>query len=215
MRRSRRRFTGTARPRRGCSCPSPAGKTWAAPPPDSSWRSARHESGLGRGRGCLRRRPARSLSEPTPAPGRASPRWRTPCALGPTKARSGGSFAAPGPGSACWARSSCGRISPGGPTFRLDPGGLLPGDTCFALPSADPWLIAALQHPLTWWWLWHRAQRGKDEVLRLKRALMRRLPIPKPHPEGAEAAWGLNEQERRLVARTAPPTRRALDGRLG
>ncbi|MBK9370795.1 MAG: SAM-dependent DNA methyltransferase [Deltaproteobacteria bacterium] len=96
------------------------------------------------------------------------------------------------------------------PTFRLDPGGLLPGDTCFALPSADPWLIAALQHPLTWWWLWHRAQRGKDEVLRLKRALMRRLPIPKPHPDGAEAAWGLNEQERRLVARTAPPTRRAL-----
>ena len=96
------------------------------------------------------------------------------------------------------------------PTFRLDPGGLLPGDTCFALPSADPWLIAALQHPLTWWWLWHRAQRGKDEVLRLKRALMRRLPIPKPHPEGAEAAWGLNEQERRLVARTAFSTRRAL-----
>ena len=93
------------------------------------------------------------------------------------------------------------------PTFRLDPGGLIPGDTCFALPSADPWLVAALQHPLSWWWLWHRAQRGKDEVLRLKREIMGRLPIPRPHPDGAEAAWGLSAEEQRLVARTAPPIR--------
>ena len=93
------------------------------------------------------------------------------------------------------------------PTFRLDPGGLIPGDTCFALPSPAPWAVAALQHPLSWWWLWHRAQRGKDEVLRLKRGIMRRLPIPRPHPDGVEAAWGLSAEEQRLVARTAPPLR--------
>lgn len=91
------------------------------------------------------------------------------------------------------------------PTFRLDPGGQIPGDTCFVWPSADPWVLAAIQHPLSWWWLWHRAQRGKDEVLRLKRAIMRRLPIPQPHAEGVDAAWGLSAEERRLVARTAPP----------
>jgi hypothetical protein len=93
------------------------------------------------------------------------------------------------------------------PSFRLDPGGLIPGDTCFAWPGADPWVLAAIQHPLSWWWLWHRAQRGKDEVLRLKRAIMRRLPIPRPHADGVDAAWGLSAEEQRLVARTAPPIR--------
>lgn len=93
------------------------------------------------------------------------------------------------------------------PTFRVDPGGMIPGDTCFVLASPDPWVVASLQHPLSWWWLWHRAQRGKDEVLRLKREVMGRLPIPRPHPDGVDAAWSLSAEEQRLVARTAPPLR--------
>ncbi|MCK6522703.1 SAM-dependent methyltransferase [Myxococcota bacterium] len=93
------------------------------------------------------------------------------------------------------------------PTFRLDAGGLLPGDTCFVLPRPDPWVVAALRHPLSWWWLWHRAQRGKDEVLRLKREVMARLPIPPRRGNDVDAAWGLSAEEQRVVARTAPPIR--------
>lgn len=52
--------------------------------------------------------------------------------------------------------------------------------TCFCLPKYDPWLLAVLNSPLMWSYLWRRTVHGKDEVLRLKTIYMEKAPIAKP-----------------------------------
>lgn len=55
--------------------------------------------------------------------------------------------------------------------------------TCFVLPCSDLWLLAVLNSPLMWYWLWRNTIHGKDEVLRLKNIYTETLPIAKPTAE--------------------------------
>ena len=55
--------------------------------------------------------------------------------------------------------------------------------TCFALPSSDLWLLAVLNSPLMWCWLWRNTVHGKDEVLRLKNIYTENIPIAPPTDE--------------------------------
>ncbi len=66
------------------------------------------------------------------------------------------------------------------PRFCLDDRGLFAEMTCFALPSSDLWLLAVLNSPLIWSWLWRNAIHGKDEVLRLKNLYTENIPIAPP-----------------------------------
>jgi hypothetical protein len=55
--------------------------------------------------------------------------------------------------------------------------------TCFALPCSDLWLLAVLNSPLMWSWLWRNTIHGKDEVLRLKNIYTENIPIAQPTAE--------------------------------
>ncbi|MBE9238964.1 class I SAM-dependent DNA methyltransferase, partial [Anabaena aphanizomenioides LEGE 00250] len=55
--------------------------------------------------------------------------------------------------------------------------------TCFVLPCSDLWLLAVLNSPLMWYWLWRNTIHGKDEVLRLKNIYTETLPIAQPTAE--------------------------------
>ena len=61
--------------------------------------------------------------------------------------------------------------------FCLCGSGLVPEVTCFFLPTTDTWLLAVLNSPLVWCWLWRNTIHGKDEVLRLKNIYTEQIPI--------------------------------------
>ena len=67
--------------------------------------------------------------------------------------------------------------------FCLDTDGLLTNDLCFILASSDKWLLAVLNSPIIWSWLWRNTIHGKDEVLRLKNIYTETLPIAPPTEE--------------------------------
>ncbi len=67
--------------------------------------------------------------------------------------------------------------------FCSDNQGHFTNDLCFFLPAGDTWLLAVLNSPLLWAYLWRNVVHGKDEVLRLKNVYMERLPIAEPTPE--------------------------------
>jgi hypothetical protein len=62
--------------------------------------------------------------------------------------------------------------------FSYDDSGIFVNDLSFFLPVADFSLLAILNSPVVWYWLWNKAAHGKDEVLRLKGIYMEKLPIP-------------------------------------
>ncbi|MCY7273936.1 MAG: Eco57I restriction-modification methylase domain-containing protein, partial [Phormidesmis sp. CAN_BIN44] len=64
--------------------------------------------------------------------------------------------------------------------FCFGKAGLIAEMTCFALPSSDLWLLAVLNSPLMWCWLWRNTVHGKDEVLRLKNIYTENIPIAEP-----------------------------------
>ena len=66
------------------------------------------------------------------------------------------------------------------PSYCLDRGGHLSNDKTFFLPSDDPWLLACLNAPLTWWRNWRRLPHLKDEALSPMGFLMEQAPIPEP-----------------------------------
>lgn len=61
--------------------------------------------------------------------------------------------------------------------FCLCPSGLIGEVTCFSFPSKDLWILAVLNSPLMWSWLWRNTIHGKDEVLRLKNLYTENIPI--------------------------------------
>ncbi len=65
--------------------------------------------------------------------------------------------------------------------FCLGPAGLISEATCFSLPSSDNWLLAVLNSPLLWFWLWRNTIHGKDEALRLKNIYTEQIPIAHPN----------------------------------
>ena len=65
--------------------------------------------------------------------------------------------------------------------------GLVSEATCFSLPSQDSWLLACLNSPLIWCWLWRKTIHGKDEVLRLKNIYTEVIPIAVPCDEARDS----------------------------
>jgi len=62
--------------------------------------------------------------------------------------------------------------------FSIDRAKHLVLNTAYILESDDAALVAILNSPLAWWFMWRTAQHGKDEVLRLIRAYTESFPIP-------------------------------------
>lgn len=67
--------------------------------------------------------------------------------------------------------------------FALDTAGTLSNNTVYVLPTADPWTLAALNAPVSWWFAWRTAQHGKDEALRLFTDYLNNFPVPRPTDE--------------------------------
>ncbi|HYJ79288.1 MAG TPA: TaqI-like C-terminal specificity domain-containing protein [Longimicrobiaceae bacterium] len=77
--------------------------------------------------------------------------------------------------------------------FCLDDTGSYTDDLCVALDVADPWLLAVLNSPLMWFYLWRVVAHGRDEVVRLKNVYVEALPVAPPGEDTraeAEAAAG-------------------------
>ena len=62
-------------------------------------------------------------------------------------------------------------------------------NTAYLWPMADLWLLAVVNSPLLWAYMWRNATHGKDEALRLIYSFTKTLPIAPPTDEiRAEAA---------------------------
>jgi hypothetical protein len=75
--------------------------------------------------------------------------------------------------------------------FAFDVAGTFTNDLCFFVPTEDLWLLAVLNAPVMWSYLWRHAVHGKDEVLRLKTHAMEVVPIPVASAEVREQAGSL------------------------
>jgi len=86
------------------------------------------------------------------------------------------------------------------PRFCLENGSLYIESTCFCIPTNDHWLLAVLNSPMMWAYMWRNVIHGKDEVLRLKNIYMEKLPITPPtgkiRPEAEEHVAALIELTR-------------------
>jgi hypothetical protein len=72
--------------------------------------------------------------------------------------------------------------------FSLDRQESYTNDLCFFLPKLDLWLLAVLNSPLMWSFVWRNVLHGKDEVLRLKSIYTEVLPIAPPTDEARAEA---------------------------
>lgn len=70
--------------------------------------------------------------------------------------------------------------------FSLDDGGYYTNDLCFILPDRNLWLLAVMNSPAMWAWLWRNTLHGKDEALRLKNVYVNAAPIPQPSDDQRE-----------------------------
>jgi len=64
--------------------------------------------------------------------------------------------------------------------FAYSDGSTLLGDTAFLLPTMDLYVLAVLNSPLLWAYLWRNVAHGKDEALRMKSFYMETVPIAEP-----------------------------------
>ncbi len=85
------------------------------------------------------------------------------------------------------------------PRFCIESQGFYTNDLCFIFPSEDTWLMAVLNSPLMWTYMWRNVMHGKDEVLRLKNIYTEKLPIAPPTDEMRREA---EESVRRLISLT-------------
>ncbi|MEO6195504.1 MAG: N-6 DNA methylase [Thermoanaerobaculia bacterium] len=65
--------------------------------------------------------------------------------------------------------------------FALDEGGLYCNNTTYFIPVGTPWILAVLNSPVLWWYLWRTATHAKDEALRFFSPVAEALPIASPH----------------------------------
>ena len=70
--------------------------------------------------------------------------------------------------------------------FCVAPSGIYTNNTTYLIPSADKWLLACLNSPAMWSYLWRTAQHGKDEALRMFGKYVVTIPIAKPAPQHLE-----------------------------
>jgi hypothetical protein len=66
--------------------------------------------------------------------------------------------------------------------FCAVPGGTYTNNTTYLLPTDDPWLLAVINCPAIWSYLWRTAQHGKDEALRMFGEYIVTVPIASPTP---------------------------------
>ena len=64
--------------------------------------------------------------------------------------------------------------------FCVGTAGTYTNNTSYLLPTSDFWLLAVLNSPALWSYMWRTAQHGKDEALRLFGDYVVSLPIPTP-----------------------------------
>lgn len=67
--------------------------------------------------------------------------------------------------------------------FAFDEAGTFTNNLCYFIPTDDLWLLAVLNSPLAWSYLWRHATHGKDEVLRLQTIFMETFPVVRPSSE--------------------------------
>jgi hypothetical protein len=67
--------------------------------------------------------------------------------------------------------------------FCLAPADAYTNNTAYLLPSEDLWLLACLNSPAMWAYLWRTAQHAKDEALRMFGEYLVTVPIPVPSAE--------------------------------
>lgn len=72
--------------------------------------------------------------------------------------------------------------------FCMDGQGYFTNNLCYFITNKDAWLLAALNSPLIWSYLFRHTIHGKDEVLRLRVNNMETLPVAPPSPEAREQA---------------------------
>ncbi len=77
-------------------------------------------------------------------------------------------------------------------------------NTAYMWPVSDLWVLAVVNSPLLWAYMWRNATHGKDEALRLIYSFVERLPIAPPTDEAREEAEGTVE---RLVGITSAEQR--------
>jgi hypothetical protein len=92
--------------------------------------------------------------------------------------------------------------------FSIDSSCSYPNNTTYILPTSDSWLVAVLNSPLMWRYLWTHAQHGKDEALRMFGEFVQHLPIAAP----TKAQRDVCEP---LVARLVDATRDLQSQRAG
>jgi hypothetical protein len=80
------------------------------------------------------------------------------------------------------------------PAYALDTQGLYLNNKGFMIGSDDPFLLAALNSPLLWWFGWRYFPHMKDEALTPAGFKMERLPIARPTTEQAEEAARLTRR---------------------
>src|SRR4051812_13419734 len=87
--------------------------------------------------------------------------------------------------------------------------GELINDLGFAIATSRLALLATLNAPISWWFLWRTAIHGKDEVLRLKNIYMEKVSIPQFSEFARER---LTESSQRLIeiAKAASDARERL-----
>ena len=80
------------------------------------------------------------------------------------------------------------------PAYSIDTTGLYLNNKGFMIASSDPFLLAALNSPLLWWFGWRHFAHMKDEALTPAGYKMENLPIARPNQQQSERAADLTER---------------------
>src|SRR5579883_2461159 len=92
--------------------------------------------------------------------------------------------------------------------FCFDASGISPNDLCFILTSDDQWLLAVLNSPFMWYYLYRVTIYALNETLRLKNFYMELLPpLRATHLADVRAGQGVVSGDPGL--RPAPPRLRS------
>lgn len=90
------------------------------------------------------------------------------------------------------------------PSFCLDMDGHYSNNTVYFLPTGDPWLLAVMNSPITWWFSWRAAAHGKDDALRFFNTFVEDYPVPEPRSdlrtEAASLVSAVTELRREGIA---------------
>ena len=78
--------------------------------------------------------------------------------------------------------------------FCVAPAGIYINNTTYLLPKNDLWVLACLNSPVLWSYLWRTAQHAKDEALRMFSDYLVTVPISSPSQEQLDLALPAIEQ---------------------